>query len=128
MVSGTSCSSVVASTKTAWAGGSSSTFNRASKAWRAEHVHFVNDVDPVAAEGGPGLHLLPQGPGVLHRGPAGGVDFHDVQVSIRMLRGLAGIAHAAGSGRRALTQFRARARMRAVLVLPVPRTPANRKA
>ena len=53
----------------------------------AEHVDFVDDIDPVAAEGRAGLRLLPQGPGIGHGGPAGGVDLDDVQVLIRLLRG-----------------------------------------
>ena len=64
----------------------------------AEHVHFIDDVDPVAAEGGAGLRLLPQGPGIGHGGPAGGVDLDDVQAAVRLLGSPAGIAHTAGRG------------------------------
>jgi len=67
----------------------------------AHHVHFVDDVDPVAAEGGPGLHLFAQGAGVLHRGARGRVDLHDVQVLVGQFRRLAGVADAAGRGGRA---------------------------
>jgi len=62
----------------------------------AEHVHFVDDVDTVAAKGGAGLDLLSQGAGVFHAGAGGGVNFDDVQVAIRLLRGHAGIADTTG--------------------------------
>ena len=68
----------------------------------AEHVHFVDDVDPVAAEGGARLRLLPQGPGIGHGSAAGGVDLDDVQAAVRLLGGPAGVADAAGRGGGAL--------------------------
>ena len=95
---------------------------------RGELVHFVDDEDLVAIAGGP--HLQPADDhltDVVDAGVRRGVDLEHVEVAA--LGDLdAGVADAARVGVGPFSQLSARARMRAVVVLPTPRAPANRKA
>ena len=91
---------------------------------RRQHVDLVDDVHlppPGRAEGGPGHQVAHGVDAVVGRG----VEL--VHVERRALLHLdARLAHAARLAVRRSVQFRALARMRAVVVLPVPRGPLNR--
>lgn len=69
------------------------------EARRGDHVGLVDDVDLVAAGGGPEEGLLPQVTGVVHTTVRGGVDLDDVDRPRSVARQvLAGLACAAGLG------------------------------
>jgi hypothetical protein len=97
-----------------------------------QHVDLVQDEHLLAALGGAEAQRLAQLANVVDAAVGGGVHLHHVRVAVGEDR-LAFGADAAGIGRGAAravgpTQFRARAMMRAVVVLPTPRTPVSRKA
>ena len=92
-------------------------------------VGFVEDVDLVAVAGGGVAGGVAQFANFVDAAIGGGVDLDDVD-GVALADFDAGVAHAAGLGggarRRepmALRQLRAWARMRAMVVLPMPRWP-----
>ena len=122
MVAGILCDSVVQRMKTTHSGGSSSVFRSALKASLGDLVRFVDDEDFVAVARRPVADVLAQLAHLVDAAIGGGVDFDDVDAAAGGDFFTTG-AHAAGRGGRSLMQFRQRARMRATVVLPVPRWP-----
>ena len=98
---------------------------------RGQHVHLVDDVDLVAGRDGRVAHPLDDLANVVDAGVRGGVHLDHVDMPALHDR----LAMLAGHGkvdRRLVDRFglvvRARARMRAVVVLPTPRTPVSIQA
>ena len=92
-------------------------------------MDLVDHEDLVAVAGGRDRQVADDDVAdVVDAGVRGGVDFEDVEIAA--LGDLdAGLAFSAGIGASGpFTQFSARARMRAVVVLPTPRAPANTNA
>ena len=91
-----------------------------------EHVDFVDDIDLVAGLVRGVVHLLPQVADLVDAAVAGGVNLDNIE---RPPLGYL-LAHRAGIARlpfaSLVRQFTALARMRPVLVLPVPRGPQKR--
>ena len=79
IVAGTLCASVVASTNTTCAGGSSSVFRNAFHADGGEHVGLVQDVDAPGAAHRRKRHVLAQLADVVDGVVRGGVHLHDVE-------------------------------------------------
>jgi hypothetical protein len=106
-------------------GGSSRIFSRALKAGGGEHVHLVDDIDPLFDVGG-GVHgLVPQGADLVYAVVGGGVQLHHVQ------KAAASMPRQEGHSPQGLpftgcSQLTALARILAQVVLPVPRVPVKR--
>ena len=90
-----------------------------------EHVDLVHDVHPLAHRGG-GVHrLVPEGADLVHPVVGGGVQLQHVQDGA-VLDAQAGGQALQGLPSTGCSQFTARARILAQVVLPVPRVPVNR--
>ena len=90
-----------------------------------EHVHFVDDVDLVAALAGAKADLVAQFADIVDAVVGGSVDLDQVDHA-PFGDGDAGGALLQGRSASGALQLSALARMRAELVLPVPRGPAKR--
>ena len=126
IVCGTLCISVVANMKITCGGGSSMNLEERVPRGGGEHVRFVDDEDAVAVARRLELRDVAQLADVVDAGVGRGVDLAHVHVDAfgDLAADRAGRCHGSVVG--PLTQFSALARMRAAVVLPMPRTPEKR--
>ena len=131
-VTGTLRISVVAKMNFTCGGGSSSVFRSALNAPVREHVHLVDDVDLVAGTRRRGRRPVDDLADVVDAGVRGGVHLQHVDVP-PLGDGRGSVAAPQGSivgppVPSGPTQFSPLAMIRAVVVLPTPRTPVSMKA
>ncbi len=110
-------------------GGSSSVFQERVERALREHVNFVNDEDLVARQDRPVARVLDDLTDVVDAGVGGGVHLDDVGVAAAHdVEAVGAVPSKSTVGLPATPGFSylsARARMRAVVVLPTPRTPVS---
>ena len=80
-VAGSFCGSVVANRNLTCGGGSSSVLSSALNELRAQHVHFVDQVDLVAAARRRVLHVVEQLARIIDLGARGRVDFDQIDAA-----------------------------------------------
>ena len=92
-----------------------------------QHVHFVDQVDLVAADGRRVARVVENLAHVVDAGVRRGIELEQIDEAARVDVD-ARRADAAGVAVTPLTQLRLLARMRAMVVLPTPRVPVSRYA